>query len=59
MNLSVGLGEWHNYVFIKEAPIGTAPEESNLEVTQDTQRVWPFRAFYNSGGQGIYVFVSL
>lgn len=59
MNLSVGLEEWHPYMFIKEAQIGTALQESNLEVTQDTQCVWSFRAFYNSGGQDIFVLVSL
>lgn len=55
----MGLGEWHTYVFIKEAQIDSALEGSNLEVTQDTQRVGSCRAFYNSGGQDIYVSVSL
>lgn len=44
-------------MFIKEAQIGTTLEESNLEAAEDTQCMWSFRAFYNSGGQGIEVFV--
>lgn len=51
-----GYGEWYTDVFIKEAQIGTRLEESNLEATQC---VWSFRAFYNSGGQGIEAFVFL